>query len=68
MMENENILSEVQIKKALKEIENELGQKVKLIREFDRFLYVEGEDGHNYSNKLTKMGKHKKRSVRLWIV
>lgn len=46
-------------------IQNELGQKIKNIRFFERFWLFEAEDGRLYSNKLTKTGKHKKNSVRL---
>ena len=48
------------------EIENELGQKVEIIEEYDGFVIFDCEDGTRMSNKLTKTGKHKKNSIRTW--
>lgn len=48
------------------QIQNELGQEIKNIKEHDGFLIFDCEDGIRRSNKLTKTGKHKKGSVRVW--
>lgn len=48
------------------QIQSELGQAIKNIKEHEGFLIFDCEDGIRRSNKLTKTGKHKKGSIRVW--
>ncbi len=50
----------------IEQIQNELGQKISNIREFDGFLIFDCEDGIRKTNKLTKSGNHKKNSIRVY--
>ena len=49
-----------------KQIENELGQTIEIVKEYDGFVIFDCEDGTRRTNKLTKTGKHKKGSIRVW--
>jgi translation initiation factor IF-1 len=48
------------------QIENELGQTIKIVKEYNNFIVFDCEDGTRRTNKLTKTGKHKKNSIRVW--
>ena len=49
-----------------KQIENELQQSINIVKEHDGFVIFDCEDGITRTNKVTKTGKHKKNSIRVW--
>lgn len=48
------------------QIEKELGQTIEIVKEHEGFVIFDCEDGTRRTNKLTKTGKHKKGSIRVW--